>query len=1037
MRNVYLNKIRTEKDKNSIKYYFDFSALYIITYKGIPFAATSPFTGFFTQADCNLLEVDIKLKDAKNNERRLFTNIDKDFRDIKSRSEAFKRFLYLLLRDTGLQHIYNNMYTAVKMSFTEKEIRDMENTKFNDFEAHRKFNILTETRLLKIHGQDAYIRPDNMDCCYLRYLLFLDKPADLSITDDEYKLSIDQRSFDGEHLRWVGANDILSDALYVLPYEINDNYVSIPYIDMDDGANTYNRLLIPIKSSSIPYLPTDYLQNNMGALADAITVRKRDGIFTVKMVIPLEGGGQTVIRREYTTTQKNVENKQNGTVISTSEIEPFAFGIYPFIKSEHYQNIYKIMFYNHFDNSEYRTTFYLDDYAGGTIHECALYDSKANTGEVHVNQTNIRGKGGIDMNCIYYHINLQRAVGLGFVEVGKVDADKKGLKDSALIVPKLKSVDDNNTDVIVSVDLGTSNTYIAYDIKGDTETRDISTIHTTNQGTTWHEFTLLNKAVESKKYPQNGNDFLYDDVKPDAGMWLNTQLCEFIPSHISSNQGNSYKFPIPTVINNLRQNASRKKLNNQKQEEDHQDNKNEVQEAISLFNTAIPFAYYKNGIRTTTEEGLNYYDSIVSGKEFKWFYTKQGNDPTNAAAFKSFVEEILFLVRSHLLCCGFGLNNCQLIWSYPLSFDGYLKDDYQTTWESGFSKYINSDPAKIHYTNESRTPIYSCNKDVTTFEDLTLLIDIGGGSTDVIGYRHQQPLFVTSFGFAGNSLYLEGSRNSSNINKDYNYLYQEIKGCIERKEINTNLMETMLKNESFSSIMNYGFSEAENDMNKLFRRDKVKFMLLFYSSSIIFHIAQLCHIQSKDSFPVRIFFTGNGSKLLDILKSSGLPTKKEIIDSSFEHIYGTTPNKDEDLVIPLITEDVKQATAKGALKGLRDETLETGEDSADKQIIMLGDKNNCYNKAINDDAKVDESLDYCKEVKSNIDDFIDFFYTKICTKNEWIKIYPKDKMKNSLTNIKDTQLSLGEDRIITDSLFFKGIALLMEKVSSSFCTKKQ
>ena len=32
-RNVYLNKIRTEKDKNSIKYYFDFSALYI---KGFP-----------------------------------------------------------------------------------------------------------------------------------------------------------------------------------------------------------------------------------------------------------------------------------------------------------------------------------------------------------------------------------------------------------------------------------------------------------------------------------------------------------------------------------------------------------------------------------------------------------------------------------------------------------------------------------------------------------------------------------------------------------------------------------------------------------------------------------------------------------------------------------------------------------------------------------------------------------------------------------------------------------------------------------------
>ena len=65
----------------------------------------------------------------------------------------------------------------------------------------------------------------------------------------------------------------------------------------------------------------------------------------------------------------------------------------------------------------------------------------------------------------------------------------------------------------------------------------------------------------------------------------------------------------------------------------------------------------------------------------------------------------------------------------------------------------------VKYTNESRSPIYECMTNPGAANLLTVLMDIGGGSTDVIGYFQNEPQFVTSFGFAGNALYLGGSMN--------------------------------------------------------------------------------------------------------------------------------------------------------------------------------------------------------------------------------------------------------------------------------------
>lgn len=1030
-RDEYVNTLRGIAQRNNVSgYSFDFTSLYVLKYKGKTFASTSPFTGFYAKSDCDLTELGLEV-DAHTHHKLLTANPD-DWMGIEGRSTAFKDFMYLLLRDTGLQFIFESLYGTVKLS-VDGHIRTLTNRHITD-PVYQKFNI-NQNPLQKINGKQLFIRPDGLDCSYMKYLLYLENPVDLTITEADYNvIPIEHRRFPAnspDTCPWIGVNDILSDGLFILTYDVNEHYITVPYKDLTDGNQYKNRCLIPIKDLALKYFTLE-------ELVEKIAVTKiQNGRYSVSLTMPLEEGGETVLRREYFAGAEMTF--PYGIVIEGEQMRPFAFGIYPFIKANNATNIYKILFYNSFE-SEYSVKFYKTD-AQGQIVDILPTEHESN-------KTNDIANEEMPVNCEYHQVTVHN--GLAYAQV--VMRLESGKDVGSFIVPRLKTPNVIPGRVNVAIDLGTSNTYMAYEYVApgvQSKIQSINTHHVGKNTPAWNELTFMNKRCteqEDAHAPEQNREDLYLQVSDyntvPSDEWLTTQLNEFIPSRIDDS---GYQFPIPTVINFLRQNCSRADaLNNT--------------HLNPLINTAIPFAYYERGIRKGVQP--YYYDRISAGSDFKWFCERnqQGNVQLKKGGFykecfKAFVNELLFIVRSHLLSCGYNISDCSLIWSYPLSFDEFLVGEYQQIWGDAYKQFIydygtanpyqfdpNFGGYRIAFTNESRSPIFDCMNNPAAAHHLTLLLDIGGGSTDVIGYQADnhgvvRPRFITSFGFAGNALYLGSSMNQIDQNNVQNTLFAR---KVQAQPLFAGTQQTpgefgvyrIGTDRSISELMNYGFTKDPVNFQNIFRDNDASLVLKLHNAAIVYHVAQLCCIFSPQELPVQIYLTGNGSKLFSLNTDSDANIRE-----IFKYVYQKFGGEQGKAAVGTLDytqitrpNAPKAATVNGALKGLT-RGIELNENSKAGRVVMAGDATTARELLPADGgADVGADFDVAGKVLPNVKEFIEMFYSKIYTTRT--PRITKDQMLHMLDVVNGNYaLHVPQSGLLSDSLFFQYIALLLEQVS--------
>lgn len=1048
-RKIYLDHI---KKANCTNYKFDFSILYIFKHNGRTFAATSPFTGFFAKADADLSEADLVV-----NGHELLTADPADYLDINHRTSEFREFMYLLLKDSGLSAVFTNLNEAVKNSLDNAQITNLNGKTFK--EEHPRFNFGNDPlpKINTVTGNQVYIRPDGMDSSYLKYLLYLDDPVKFRISENAYSLPIANRVFpDGSDqiMPWLCINDLLTDALVVLPYDINDNYEAITYKDTTTNTG-HRRCLIPIKRQALDYLSFEDLLTN-------IDIKKYDdGHYAVTLKILLDTGGYATLRRDYYALADSRCTYPNGLLVNGDWMKRFAFGIYPFVKSEKFDNIYKVLFYNAFD-FDYKLGFY---YYDGDGKARAIDEDRY----IIKNQTNSIKNTDFRTNCHYYQVHEPHTAGndgnehkihIDFVElemtVVKPAGDGKPEQTftvSSIITPKLRQVANLPGKTTIAVDLGTSNTYIAYNHEGDMAEgqpayRTITTMH---DG--WNELTLMNKTCTRDEYPnalEEDRDDLYlrqTDEKNamPSDECLPAQLCEFIPSRIvesGDRRTAGYRFPIPTVISDNRLNCGN----------DQPDN------PVSLVHSCIPFAYYSLGKRKNT--GNVTYDRFSDGT-FKWFYTFDmargfySTDTVKQGHFYAFMEELLFIVRSHMLCKGYDLEQCVLIWTYPVSFDTMLVDEYKTAWEKMYCKYFNPDfidaagnilptiikgGVNVNFdelvisSNESSTPLFECNTDPAGLLNFTILMDVGGGSTDIIGYKHDKgttnaamPFFLTSFNFAGNALYLDGGSNLHNAIGQNIFKHYMEKACRAEldKESPLNSMERINGKgaETVSSLMNFGFSQASASFSKLFKgTPDLRFMLKLHNAALIYHTAQLCHACSPDESPIEIYLSGNGSKLFDLNDSFG-----RMVQAIFDQVYGKQCS-----IKTVRARDPKAATALGALKGYNKHALAINAEAATTQKTMLGDNKTVYDGGTHNVAGEDVKA-LRDSVQTNAKAFIDLFYSEFAGTDTPIS---KDEIVECLNRVQnDNRLNI-RGNIVSNTLFFNHIALMMEQASIKIWEKR-
>ncbi len=450
------------------------------------------------------------------------------------------------------------------------------------------------------------------------------------------------------------------------------------------------------------------------------------------------------------------------------------------------------------------------------------------------------------------------------------------------IIPKFRSVTGEGQFVnAIAIDFGTTSTHIEL-IDGNNKPIPL-------------EFDDLNGmhigCLMDRSYP------LTDKSLNGSGATELVYLLgqEFLPERIGANE--DYCFPIRSVT------CEHNSLNIL------------TDNAVGLGNLNIPFEYQKKSISE--------YNNITPNLKWLNYTTNQ----TSLYRLTAFLENIFFLIRNKIIINNGNLNTAQIIWFYPSSMNTHKKDALEDIMNTLHNKYISTKTQVNAPILESIAPYYYFKKSKSAMvgNNPFLLIDIGGESTDIVLIESNKPTFLTSFRFAGNSIFGTGLSGDCPIEQNgfVKMFESEYSTLLKHTDIELNdIFETLINQDNVKELISFLFSlennkkiidRNESDLvsfsNKLVNNSDLKIVFIVAYSAILFHIANI--IKSKGiSLPRYIGFSGNGSRMVNILTPNNT-TLEDFTKCILETVTGLKYENNEFGIIN--DKNPKAATCKGGL----------------------------------------------------------------------------------------------------------------------------
>jgi len=455
-----------------------------------------------------------------------------------------------------------------------------------------------------------------------------------------------------------------------------------------------------------------------------------------------------------------------------------------------------------------------------------------------------------------------------FIQVKNIDSAGA----SGIIIPNWEHYQQGNEVFSFAIDFGTTNTHIEYKIgDGSPKPFDISSDDI-------QIATLYHPTKTTDDFGGSGAIAIRELIEH-----------EFVPRIIGN--GSEFKFPHRTVI-----------------AESHSLNIETETFALADFN--IPFVYERKPEKDKIQSNL------------KWAKKEKGNEKR----VRAFFEKIMMLMRNKVLFNKGNLSKTQLVWFYPSSMKPARKSDLENTWNELFLQYFNPTKQAIGIT-ESLAPFYyfkGTNKLQGGAFKPVVSIDIGGGTTDIVVFKQNKPLLLTSFKFAANTIFGDGyseygAATSNGLISKYYPHFENLLATNKLYDLSKVLSSIREKNrtEDLNALF---FSIEDNpkikdkklfSYNSLLAKDEdLKIIFIYFYAAIIFHIAELMK-QKQVELPKHLVFSGTGSKVLNIIS----PDRKILSEFSkviFESVYDRSFDSD-GLTIETEKEMPKEVTCKGGL----------------------------------------------------------------------------------------------------------------------------
>jgi len=323
------------------------------------------------------------------------------------------------------------------------------------------------------------------------------------------------------------------------------------------------------------------------------------------------------------------------------------------------------------------------------------------------------------------------------------------------------------------------------------------------------------------------------------------------------------------------------------------------------------------------------YEKVVIRKYLKAFtdlkWAKDDND--NTSRLTHYIEELLLLCKSKVLRNNGNMSNTKVTWFYPVSMSSAHLGMLRSIWQKNFKKVFGNNISEKNLSDypESVAPFYyyKAKEGLKAMAKPSVSIDIGGGTTDIMIYADGKPKLISSFKFAGNSIFGDGFNENIKGNGFVNKYYPEFKEILSQNNLAAELeiLEKLFnENQTSQDIINFFFSLNDNKnikdkklnnldfSEKLARDSDFKIIFLLFFSSIIFHIAELMKAKNLE-IPRNIVFSGTGSKTLQILDQD---TKKYAsLKRLFEAIFNNVYNENDASIIVNGSNNPKEVTCKG------------------------------------------------------------------------------------------------------------------------------
>lgn len=660
----------------------------------------------------------------------------------------------------------------------------------------------------------------------------------------------------------------LTDAIIRLPYKI-DSEKFVTLVYTPDSADRDYDYLLPLTKEGLEHLKAGDLK---------ITGTKRSyGDITVT----LECNGKK--QERYYTTDKN-PSAGKGTVLdlATAKIN-FDIALFPNVLSfKPAENNYFKVLVAATDQNENKTfsvanlalDFYATDNGGKYIHVAEATD---NTFENGVRAPFIRSQQDSDNKC-----------GTKYYEVFNTPFNAicaelylEGKTYPFVIMPIWDKSEPSEKKFSYAIDLGTSNTYISRRESGRmTEPQQLKM-----------DQQIVNYLHAKEESVQKGLISRIEGRIPEAFKTL--VKTEFVPALIDDK---TYRFPIRTALCVTG---------------------DDTRKPVLFDNSNIAFFYEKfRGAGNQT---------VITN--IKW-----AEDEKN---LRVFIREILLLIKADILQENGVISGTEVIWFRPLSFKESIRRSFETIWKEEAKSILNLDSPdqQLKCYTESEAPYYYFDKkSVFQSVESVAVMDIGGGSTDIVYYAMGKAQIANSVHFGCDVLWENGYNEYDNA-KD-NGIFKHYKDTIsfetpELKELYAAMLRS--SNTSTRDIINLWISnDKETDISKKLRADHISTFVYHYTA-LVYYMASM--FKANDlAYPRTIIFSGNGSKYIDNYITDTVPILTQITELIVSNVYGNTIS-DIELVLP---NERKESTCYGGLYH-RDGTIEP------KPVVYLGDgKNDVY-----------------------------------------------------------------------------------------------